>query len=132
MKAVALVAAGVVAVAWLSGCASVKSAQPKVVDVEGQKLEFGGSYSPRDKELTLTVNGDPVMRGKFPPFTPTQRLTGTYRNLAVTGDCYFGSVLSSTGGVGGIVAGAVQGARGKGGDKCDILVNGKVVEALFF
>ena len=32
----------------------------------------------------------------------------------------------------GIVAGAVQGAQGKGADKCEMSVNGKVVESLFF
>jgi hypothetical protein len=117
----------------LCGCAApVKTAQNKSVEVEGQKLDFGGTYLPRDRELTLTVNGDPVLRGRFPPYTPTQKLTGTYKNLPIAGDCYFGSVLGTSGGITGIVAGAVQGTRGKSADKCDISVNGKPVESLYF
>lgn len=117
----------------LAACATpMRSAQPKSVVVDGQKLEFGGTYNPRERDLTITVNGDPVLRGRFPPYTPTQRLNANYRSLAIGGDCYFGSVLSDMGGIAGGVAAAVQGARGRAADKCDISVNGKVVESLFF
>jgi hypothetical protein len=51
----------------------------------------------------------------------------------ISADCYFGSVLNkSVPGIGGIVASAVQGGLGKGADKCDMSVGGKVVEALYF
>jgi hypothetical protein len=73
-----------------------------------------------------------VLRGKFPPFTPTQKLNGKYKDLDVFADCYFGSVLGDSGGVAGIVAGAIQGAKGKAADKCEMSINGKVVESLFF
>jgi hypothetical protein len=122
-----------IAAGTLAGCAaSSKVAQEKSVDVGGQKLEFGGEYLPRDKALRLTINGDPVLAGQFPPYTPTLRLNGTYQGLNVSADCYFGSVLGNKPGAIGIVAGAVQGAKGKGADKCDMLVGGKVMEALYF
>ena len=120
-----------VALVGLGGCASVRVAQNKTVESEGQKFELGGTYDPKGNDLTLTVNGDPVMRGSFPPYTPTLRLNSKYKNQAVSASCYFGTILGSKGGITGIVAGSIQGAKGKSGDKCDITV-GTATEALFF
>jgi hypothetical protein len=121
------------AVTLLAGCAAPpKVAQKKTVDVAGQKLEFGGTYDQRRNALSLSVNGDPVMNGSFPPFTPTLGMNAQYKGLPVRAECYFGSVLGSKGGVFGIVAGAVQSANERAGDKCDMQVNGKTVESLYF
>jgi hypothetical protein len=120
-------------VAMLAGCAApMKVAQKKTVEVQGRKLEFGGEYAPGARELKLTVNGDPVLAGQFPPYTPTLNLNGKYQGVDLAAECYFGSVLSSKGGVVGIVAGAVQAAKGKSADKCDMQAGGKVVETLYF
>lgn len=130
MKRFSLVLASLGAVAVVMGCASIRVAQNKTVESEGQKFELGGTYEPKG-DLTLTIDGDPVMRGRFPPYTPTLRLNGKYKNQAVSASCYFGTILGSRGGVGGIVAGSIQGAKGKSGDKCDITV-GSATESLFF
>ncbi len=130
-----LAIAAALSVLALSGCATkIITAQPKTVDVSGQKLEFGGTYDPTHHELTIAVNNDPVLRGKFPPYTPTQKLNGKYKDFTVFADCYFGSVLAGgrSGGISGIVAGAVQSAKGKSADKCDLSVNGKPTESLYF
>lgn len=117
----------------LSACGSApKRAQDKEVVVNGQKFVFGGEYRSRGRELTVTVNGDPVMRGSFAPYTPTQRLSAQYRGTEVVASCYFGSVLGGSGGKVGIVAGAIQGAKGRSADKCDILAAGQQVESLYF
>ncbi|AKJ31659.1 hypothetical protein [Caldimonas brevitalea] len=131
-SSIAVVVCLAAAAALSAGCASSRIAQNKTVQVAGQKLEFGGVYDPRGNELSLSVNGDPVMRGSFPPYTPTLNLNAQYRGLDVRAECYFGSVLGSKGGVVGIVAGAVQSAHSKAGDKCDLHVGGKVVESLYF
>lgn len=123
------------AVAVLPGCASknaMRSAQAKSVEIAGQRFELGGTYDTRDRNLTLTVNGDPVMRGSFAPYTPTQTLTANYRGQEVRAQCYFGSVLSSNRGKVGIIAGAIQGSKGKAGDQCDITVAGSKAESLYF
>lgn len=121
------------AAAFLAGCATPpKVAQNKTVEVAGQKLVFGGTYDTARTALTLTVNGDPVMNGTFPPYTPTLNLNAEYHGLQLRSECYFGSVLGSRGGVMGIVAGAVQAAHNKAGDKCDMQVNGKTMESLYF
>ena len=122
----------VIATTLLAGCASPKIAQKKSVDVAGQRLEFGGVYEPRGTNLSISINGDPVMNGSFPPFTPTLNLNANYKGLAVRAECYFGSVLGGKRGVIGIVAGAVQSANNRAGDKCDVQVGGKVVESLYF
>lgn len=119
----------------IAGCASTRVAQNKTVESDGQKFDLGGTFDPKGNDLTLTVNGDPIMRGKFPPFTPTLRLNATYKNQPVTASCYFGTVLGSgrsgIGTIGTVVATSIQGAKGKSGDKCDITV-GSASEALFF
>ncbi len=121
-----------IAIAALVGCASPKTAQNKTVEVSGRKLEFGGVFDPRGNNLSLSINGDPVMNGSFPPYTPTLNMNTQYRGLEVRSKCYFGSVLGSKRGVIGIVAGAVQSAHDTAGDKCDMQVDGKVVETLYF
>jgi len=119
--------------AMVSGCATPpRVAQNKSVVVSGTKLDFGGSYAPRENELTLTVNGDPVMRGRFPPYTPHLELNAKFQDMDVNASCDFGSVLSSKGGLTGIIAGAVQAGVGRGGDKCALAVNGKPTETLYF
>ena len=133
MKKIVLGMACVSVLALVSGCANPpRVAQNKAVTVSGKKLDFGGSYAPDAKELTLTVNGDPIMRGTFPPFTTNLQLNGKYQNLDINASCSFGTVLSSMGGLTGKIAGAVQAGIGKGGDKCDLGVNGKSAETLYF
>ena len=127
-----LILAALTASLLAAGCAAPKIAQKKTVDIAGQKLEFGGTYDTRGNNLSITVNGDPVMNGSFPPYTPTLNLNAPYRGLKVRAECYFASVLSSKRGVIGIVAGAVQSANDRAGDKCDLQVDGKVVESLYF
>jgi len=124
---------GIVCAGLLAACSTApRVAQKKSVEVAGHKFEFGGEYDTRQRSLTLSVNADPAMSGKFPPYTPTLHLSTKYQGLDVEASCYFGSVLGGKSGVLGIVASSVQGGLGKSADKCDVLVQGKVVEALYF
>lgn len=118
----------------LSACATPppKEAIKKTYAVQGQKLELGGTYQPRSKELIITINNEPIMKGTFPPFTPTMKLNGKYKNFQITGSCYFGSVLGSQKGLVGIIAGAVQSGNSKTSDKCDMLVDSKAADSLYF
>jgi len=111
---------------------SLRIAQEKTVNVNGKVLKFAGNYDDKKRYLTLTINGDPVMQGKFPPFTPTQNFNAKYNEVALSSHCYFGSVLSSKGGAFGAIAGAVQAAKSSSGDKCEILVNDKLQDTLYF
>jgi len=118
----------------LAACASnpLRIAQEKTINVDGKVLKLSGSYNDKTHYLSLTINGDPVMQGKFPPFTPTQNFNAKYNEVALSSHCYFGSVLSSTGGAFGAIAGAVQAAKSSSGDKCEIMVNDKLQDTLYF
>ncbi len=119
--------------ALLSACATPpKTAVKKTYVAEGQKLVFGGIYLTDAKEVTITVNDDPVLKGRFPPFTPTQNLNGSYKNLQISAHCYFGTVLGSQGGKIGLIAGIIQSANSKSADKCDVSVNSRPAETLYF
>ncbi len=115
----------------LVGCASTRVAQNKTVEVEGKKFELGGAYDPNNYGLTLTINGEPILRGTFAPYLPLLLLSGQYQGQAITARCYFGTILSSKGGTTGAIAGSIQGAIGKSSDQCDVAV-GNASEALFF
>lgn len=118
----------------LSACASTppQIAQKKTVTLNGQKLEFGGVFLPDDNKLTLTVNDDPIMKGSFAPFTPTENIKGKYKGIPISAHCYFGSVLSGKGGKFGIVAKIIQSKKSATADKCEISVKSKKVETLYF
>ncbi|HQT30124.1 MAG TPA: hypothetical protein PLE48_02645 [Thiobacillus sp.] len=117
----------------LSACATPpKTAATKTYHVKSQKLVFGGTFSPDANELIITVNDDPIMKGGFPPYTPTQNLNGSYKNIQISAHCYFGSVLGSKGGKFGLIAGMIQSANSSSADKCDLTVNAKAAETLYF
>jgi hypothetical protein len=110
----------------------IKTAQEKELVVEGQTLKLGGTYNETRHELELTVNGDPIMKGVFRDYTPTQNLKVNYKGLHVSSYCYFASVLGKKGGLFGAIARGVQTANEKAGDECEISVNGQPVEKLYF
>ncbi|ATC82631.1 hypothetical protein OIZ54_17325 [Pseudoalteromonas sp. A3] len=118
----------------LAGCGSTPpiQAQEKTIAYQGQTYVFGGQYDENRNELQLTVNGDPLLKGRFPPYTPTLNLASDYQDVHISSYCYFGSVLSSKGGVFGAVAGAIQSSNSKSGDKCDIKIGGETIESLYF
>ena len=115
----------------LVGCASTRVAQNKTVDVQGQRFELGGTYDPNSYGLTLTINGEPVLRGTFAPYLPFLLLSNKYQGQEITARCYFGTILSSQGGATGAIASSIQGAFGKSGDQCEVSI-GSASEALFF
>lgn len=118
----------------LTGCGSTPpiQAQDKTVSYKGKVYVFGGQFDESKDEVELTVNGDPIMKGRFPPYTPTLNLASDYEGVNVSSYCYFGSVLGNQGGVFGAVAGAIQSSNSKSGDKCDIKIAGETIESLYF
>jgi hypothetical protein len=118
----------------LAACASTppRQAQKKSVEAGGKRFEVDGEYLERNTALTIRVNGDPVMSGTFPPYTPTMKLHARYQGVDFTADCYFASVLGNRGGRVGWISGIVQNNVGKAGDKCEVLAGGKAVETLYF
>lgn len=120
----------------LSACSNTPPppivAQDKTVVIEGQTIVLGGQYDQRKNKLQLMVNGEVLMQGKFPPYTPTQNLKATYKEMSFAGECYFGSVLGDQGGKLGIVAGLIQATKSSTADKCEMFINNEPVDTLFF
>jgi hypothetical protein len=94
--------------------------------------KVGGAWDRDNNQLTLTVNGEPALRGGFPPYTPTLNLNGDYRGAATNAECYFASILSARRGLVGIVGGAVQSGQGKTSDTCKVFIEGKEAATLNF
>lgn len=125
----------IISTSLVTGCATTKGprmAQSKQIEINGETVTIAGSYHEKKNQLSITINGDPVMRGKFAPFTPTKKMNAKYNGASVSSSCYFGSVLAEKGGLLGVVAGAVQSSKSATSDKCEISVDGKMVEALYF
>ncbi|NKF49403.1 hypothetical protein G3R49_02250 [Shewanella sp. WXL01] len=118
----------------LSACGATppRVAQEKETNVNGETYVLGGQYDKDKNKLELTVNGEVVMQGRFPPYTPTQNLNATYEDVNFSGKCYFGSVLGDDGGELGIVAGIIQAAKSSSADKCEMFVNDKPADTLYF
>lgn len=118
----------------LAGCGSTPpiQAQDKTVSFQGKIYVFGGQYDEKLKEVQLTVNGDPLLKGRFPPYTPKLNLASDYQGVNISSYCYFGSVLGSEAGIFGVVAGAIQSSNSKSGDKCDVKIGGETIESLYF
>ena len=118
----------------ISACATKppRVAQPKVVKVAGVSYEFGGVFDVENNSLVITVNGERLMSGSFYTYNPSLQLKAPYKDKKLSASCYFGSILGSKGGVFGIVAGAVQAGNNKSGDICDISIDDKPVEKLYF
>ncbi|WP_278403403.1 hypothetical protein [Pseudoalteromonas ruthenica] len=129
-----VVVSTVVAAALLSGCKSTppRVAQDKTVSVNGTDYVFGGVYNVDKNKLELSINGDPAMKGSFPPYTPTLNMSTKYKGEEFSSYCYFGSVLQEQGGAFGAIAGVIQGSNNKSGDKCEIKVAGEIKEHLYF
>lgn len=125
--------ATLVGCALLTACATKPIiAQDKTVEYDGKTLVFSGIYDTDKNKLELSVNGDPLLKGRFPPYTPTQNLKGKYQELKIEGKCYFGSVLGDKSGAFGAVASIIQSSKSSTGDKCEMFVNNKPVENLYF
>jgi hypothetical protein len=128
-----ILATTIVTALTLTACSTPpKVAQEKSVQVGSSKISYGGTYDTKATELIINVNGEPVMKGRFPPYTPTQNLSADYKGVKFEASCYFASVLGSRRGLVGIIGGAVQAGNGKTSDQCDITVNGKPAEPLLF
>ncbi|WP_394203768.1 hypothetical protein [Shewanella waksmanii] len=129
-----VVASFVAAATLLTACAATppRVAQEKTVEIEGKTIKFGGQYDEKKNELKLTVNGDTLMQGRFPPYTPTQNFNAKYQDIHIKSACYFGSVLGNQGGAFGAIAGAIQASKSSSADKCEIIVAGDTVETLYF
>lgn len=118
---------------FCSGCsvsslvtAPSKTYQP--ADAAKQPWTIGGTFDQRKDLLTVTINGDNVMIGRFPPYTPRLNLSGLYQGHHLNADCEF-----TVGIIRNRIAETVfQTVRNKSGNTCEILVDAKPATTLYF
>lgn len=120
-------------VATLAACATrpPREAIAQKAEIDGSMMSFGGTATAAN-ELTLTINGEPAMRGSFGSYSPTLNLSADFHGKPVRSECYFASVLNNKRGRIGIIASAVQGGNGKAGDTCKVFVSDKEAATLNF
>jgi len=132
--------AAAVTVASLAGCASkdtIITAQDKdyVPPAGTTPWTIGGTFNQDDSSIAISVNGESVLRGRFPPFTPRLSAEGKYNDLPVAALCKFSSdVIASrkSGWQARIAESIVAKATSTGGNACEVTVDGQAAATLYF
>lgn len=122
-----------------AGCA------PKNTKVFAQDKEYvppagtaawtiGGVFDEEEYTVVISVNGENVLRGRFPPYTPRLTAEGKYQERAVATVCMFSSgVIGKGGGWQAQLAEAIVAKSTKtGGNTCEVSVDGQAAATLYF
>ncbi|HEY6643034.1 hypothetical protein [Povalibacter sp.] len=139
MKQWMAITIGVAVCVASSGCArSTKVvAQDKeyVPPSSASAWTIGGVFDSEDDSIAISVNGESVLRARFPPFTPRLTAEGKYNDLSVATLCKFSSgiIASKRGGWQERVAESIVAKATKsGGNTCDVTVDGQAAATLYF
>jgi hypothetical protein len=131
-------AAAILAV--VGGCASkdtkVVAQDKEYVPTSGAApWKIGGVFDQDDYSIAISVNGESVLRGRFPPYTPRLTAEGKYNDRAVAPLCKFSSGIIAKKGGGWqerLVEGIVSKTTSTGGNTCDVTVDGQAATTLYF
>ena len=131
---------GAMVLAALAGCAAKDTrvfAQDKeyVPPSATAPWKIGGVYDKKDQSIAISVNGESVLRGRFPPYTPRLTAEGKYNELPVATLCKFSQGVINQGGGGWqerLAEGIVAKATKAGGNTCDVTVDGQAAATLYF
>jgi hypothetical protein len=97
--------------------------------------KIGGTFDKRDTTIVIHINGENVLRGRFPPMTPRLTADGTYQGKAVRAACAFSSDViakKSSGFELQIAEAIVSKATKTGGNTCELTVDGRPAATLYF
>lgn len=129
---------GAVAVAALSGCAAKNTkvfAQDKqfVPPAGTAPWMIGGVFDEEQYTVVISFNGENVLRGRFPPYTPRLTAEGKYQEKAVAAVCMFSSgVIGKSGWQVQLAEAIVSKATKAGGNSCEVTVDGQAAATLHF
>lgn len=123
----------------VSGCArntQVVAPEKEYVPTESATpWRIGGVFDKKDTSVVISINGENVIRGKFPPMTPRLTADGKYNNKSVRATCAFSSdvIARKNASLGFQIAEAVVSKATKtGGNTCDIAIGGHPATTLHF
>lgn len=130
----------VAALTAMSGCARKDTrvfAQDKeyVPAESAPPWKIGGVFDKKEHTVVISFNGENVLRGRFPPYTPRLTAQGKYNELPVATLCKFSShVIAGKGGgwQERLAETIVAKTTSTGGNSCDVTVDGKPAATLYF
>ena len=139
MKAITVMACAM-ALGALAGCAGKKDTRVFAQDKEyvppasATPWKIGGVYDKKDQSIAISVNGESVLRGRFPPYTPRLTAAGKYNDLPVATLCKFSQGIIDGGGgwQERLAEGIVSKATKAGGNTCDVTADGQAAATLYF
>lgn len=128
------------AVTAMSGCASRDTrvfAQEKeyLPAASAQSWKIGGVFDRKEHTIVISFNGENVLRGRFPPYTPRLSAQARYNDMAVATLCKFSSDIIASKGAGWqerLAEAIVAKGMSTGGNSCDVTVDGKPAATLYF
>ncbi len=140
MKHRMMLMTGALALAALAGCAGKKDTRVFAQDKEyvppssTAPWKIGGVFDTKDQSIAISVNGESVLRGRFPPYTPRWSAEGKYDDRPVATLCKFSSGIIDKGGgwQERMVEGIVSKATKAGGNACEVTVDGQAAATLYF
>lgn len=125
----------------LAGCAGKKDTRVFAQDKEyvpsssAAPWTIGGVFDQKDYSVAISFNGESVLRGRFPPYTPRLTAEGKYNDRAVATLCKFSSGIVAGKGGGWqerLAEGIVAKATKAGGNTCEVTVDGQAAATLYF
>ncbi|MFL6551149.1 MAG: hypothetical protein ACJ8OJ_20830 [Povalibacter sp.] len=134
----ATVSLSLVALVVLSGCAAKNTkviAQDKefVPPAAAAPWKIGGVFDEEEYTVVISFNGENVLRGRFPPYTPRLTAEGKYLDKAVATVCMFSSgVIGKSGWQVQLAEAIVSKATKNGGNSCEVTVDGQAAATLYF
>jgi hypothetical protein len=140
MKRCIAITTAIAVFAAMGGCARKDTrvfAQEKeyVPTPSSSPWKIGGVFDRKDQSIAISVNGESVLRGRFPPYTPRLAAEGKYDDRPVATLCKFSSGIIDQGGGGWqerMVEGIVSKATRAGGNTCEVRVDGQTAATLYF
>jgi hypothetical protein len=97
--------------------------------------KIAGVFDKKDTSVVISINGDNVIRGRFPPMTPRLTANGTYGGKPIHTTCAFSSDVIAGRNAGfrlQIAEAIVSKATKSGGNTCDVTVGGQPATTLYF
>ncbi len=95
--------------------------------------KIGGVFDKEELTIVVTFNGENVLRGRFPPYTPRLTAEGKYQDKDVATVCMFSSgVIGKSGWQVQLAEAIVSKATKTGGNSCEVTVDGQAAATLYF
>ncbi|MGH8177229.1 MAG: hypothetical protein ACREV5_13295 [Steroidobacter sp.] len=95
--------------------------------------KIGGVFDEEEYTVIISVNGENVLRGRFPPHTPRLTVEGKYDGKTLAAVCMFSSgIIGKSGWQAQLAEAIVSKATKTAGNTCEVKVGEQLAATLFF